>query len=202
MASITARRNQEKIAESLYKDTHFAKQEVISLLEMYETLTKVKNDKMDRTKFRDILYNNFGLTEDILMDRVFRVFDEDNDGILNMKEWVVGLSKFLKGTKQEQMDYCFKVFDINGSGYISREGIHHMLKDCMVKSSTEEDAEENVKELVEIAMKKMDTDRDGRVSQTDFKAAVTLDGLLLEVFGKCLPGKEEVDKFSQKLSCN
>ena len=28
-----------------------------------------KNEKIDRNTFRDILYNNFGLTEDILMDR-------------------------------------------------------------------------------------------------------------------------------------
>lgn len=35
---------------------------------------------------------------------VFKVFDEDNDGNLNMKEWVFGLSKFLRGTFKEQID--------------------------------------------------------------------------------------------------
>ena len=35
---------------------------------------------------------------------VFKVFDEDNDGNLNMKEWVFGLSKFLRGTVKEHID--------------------------------------------------------------------------------------------------
>ena len=35
---------------------------------------------------------------------VFKVFDEDNDSNLNVKEWVFGLSKFLRGTFKEQTD--------------------------------------------------------------------------------------------------
>lgn len=105
-----------------------------NLLALFEA--NAKNEKMDRSKFRDILYKQFELTEDILMDRVFKVFDEDNDGNLNMKEWVCGMSKFLRGTFKEQIDFCFKVYDLNGSGYITREAVQHMLKDCMVKVNT------------------------------------------------------------------
>ena len=43
------------------------KDEVSILLAMFEA--NAKNEKMDRTKFRDILYKHFELTEDILMDR-------------------------------------------------------------------------------------------------------------------------------------
>ena len=38
---------------------------------------------------------------------MFRVFDEDNDGNLNMKEWVCGLSKLLRGTLDEQIDCMY-----------------------------------------------------------------------------------------------
>ena len=40
-----------------------------------------KNGKMDRTTFRDILYNDFGLTEDIIMDRgeLFLNYDDDDE---------------------------------------------------------------------------------------------------------------------------
>ncbi|RMX54779.1 calaxin-like [Pocillopora verrucosa] len=198
MATITARRNQDKIAENLERETHFSGEEVKSLLGMFEN--NAKNGKMDRTTFRDILYNDFGLTEDIIMDRVFRVFDEDNDGNLNMKEWVCGLSKFLKGTFKEQMDFCFNVYDLNGQGYILREQIQHMLKECMVKSSTEEDADEQVKDLVDLSLKKMDEDKDGKISLNDFKTAVTKEKLLLEIFGKCLPGSKEIAKFLQSFA--
>lgn len=43
------------------------KDEVVSLLRMFEDY--VKYEKIDRGIFRDILYYNFGLIEDIFMDR-------------------------------------------------------------------------------------------------------------------------------------
>lgn len=34
---------------------------------------------------------------------VFRTFDKDNDGFVSVKEWVEGLSVFLRGTLDEQI---------------------------------------------------------------------------------------------------
>lgn len=34
---------------------------------------------------------------------VFRGFDKDNDGCVNVSEWIVGLSLFLRGTLEEKM---------------------------------------------------------------------------------------------------
>ena len=42
------------------------------------------------------------MTEEILMDRVFRAFDEDMDGSISMKDWVYGLSTFLRGALDEK----------------------------------------------------------------------------------------------------
>jgi Ca2+-binding EF-hand superfamily protein len=58
---------------------------------------------MDRLKFRDVLHNSFDMTDDILMDRVFRAFDRDNDSYLSMSEWVESLSIFLRGTQEEKI---------------------------------------------------------------------------------------------------
>jgi hypothetical protein len=58
---------------------------------------------MDRLKFRDVLHNSFDMTDDILMDRVFRAFDRDNDSFIGMVEWVEGFSTFLRGTVDEKI---------------------------------------------------------------------------------------------------
>ncbi|CAF5229984.1 unnamed protein product, partial [Rotaria magnacalcarata] len=60
-------------------------------------------EKIDRNRFRDILHNTFDMTDDILMDRVFKAFDRDNDGQVSMLEWVVGLNTYLRGTLDEKI---------------------------------------------------------------------------------------------------
>ena len=44
------------------------------------------------------------MTEEILMDRVFRAFDADSDSLISMKDWVLGLSIFLRGSLEEKTD--------------------------------------------------------------------------------------------------
>ena len=51
---------------------------------------------------RDVLHDSFKMTEEILMDRVFRAFDEDMDGSISMKDWIYGLSTFLRGALDEK----------------------------------------------------------------------------------------------------
>jgi hypothetical protein len=60
-----------------------------------------------------------------------------------------------------------------------------MLQHCLVKGSDED--EDGAKDLVDLVLKKMDEDRDGRVSEADYATAVAKDSLLLEAFGQCLP---------------
>ena len=129
------------------------------------------------------------------MDRIFRAFDKDNDSNLCMEEWIIGLSVFLRGTDEERMKYCFDVYDLNSNGYITREEMFHMLKNSLIKQPTEEDPDEGVKDLVEITLKKMDYDKDSRLSYEDYRQAVQHEPLLLEAFGPCLPSQEHVDKF-------
>uniref|UniRef100_A0A8D0UXI4 Calaxin n=1 Tax=Sus scrofa TaxID=9823 RepID=A0A8D0UXI4_PIG len=154
---------------------------------------------LDRNTFRNILHVTFGMTDDMIMDRVFRGFDKDNDGCVSVSEWVYGLSVFLRGTLEEKMKYCFEVFDLNGDGFISKEEMVHMLKNSLLKQPSEEDPDEGIKDLVEITLKKMDHDHDGKLSFPDYEAAVREEALLLEAFGPCLPDPKSQKEFEAQV---
>uniref|UniRef100_A0A8D1FDE3 Calaxin n=1 Tax=Sus scrofa TaxID=9823 RepID=A0A8D1FDE3_PIG len=154
---------------------------------------------LDRNAFRNILHVTFGMTDDMIMDRVFRGFDKDNDGCVSVSEWVYGLSVFLRGTLEEKMKYCFEVFDLNGDGFISKEEMVHMLKNSLLKQPSEEDPDEGIKDLVEITLKKMDHDHDGKLSFPDYEAAVREEALLLEAFGPCLPDPKSQKEFEAQV---
>ncbi|XP_024920933.1 peroxisome biogenesis factor 1 isoform X3 [Cynoglossus semilaevis] len=182
------------LAESISKQVdHFSKTEVECLIREFNLLlgepvsTGRTVSGLDKERFRSILHNNFGLTDDMIMDLVFRTFDKDNDSFVSVKEWIEGLSIFLRGTLEEKIKYCFQVYDLNGDHYISREEMFHMLKNSLIRQPTEEDPDEGIKDLVEITLKRMDHDHDGRLSFADFEKAVKDENLLLEAFGTCLP---------------
>lgn len=70
MSDVIARKNLLKLAETLFKQTHFTKREVESLLRIYVELNKGNyGHKFDRAKFRDVLHNTFNMTDDMIMDR-------------------------------------------------------------------------------------------------------------------------------------
>ncbi|XP_025954551.1 calaxin [Dromaius novaehollandiae] len=188
-----SRKRLQQLTDSLVRSAkHFNKKEVECLIKLFHTLATESRDRfaavsLDRNMFRNILHCTFGITDDMIMDRVFRAFDKDNDSCISVVEWVEGLSIFLRGTLEEKIKYCFEVYDLNGDGYISREEMFHMLKNSLLKQPSEEDPDEGIKDLVEITLKKMDYDHDGKLSFLDFEKAVRDENLLLEAFGPCLP---------------
>ncbi|KAI3381637.1 hypothetical protein SNEBB_009760 [Seison nebaliae] len=191
------RKTMSEVIRSIDEPIHFSTTEMETLLLLFIQLTKNSKDgKLDRSKFCDFLHNTFDLTDAMLIDRVHHAFDRDNDSSLCMKEWLTGLSVFVRGKRSEKIKFCFNVYDENGDSFISRDEMFKMLKNSVIKQPSEEDPEESTKELVEIALKKMDKDHDGRVSLTDFQQSVQEEPLLLECFGKCLPNRKRMEQFN------
>ena len=66
------------------------------------------------------------------------------------------------------------------------------------EGNTEDDGDEGVKDLIEMTLKKMDHDKDGRVSYPDFQTTVNNDPLMMEAFGPCLPNSSLGCQFIRK----
>ncbi|XP_028820158.1 calaxin [Denticeps clupeoides] len=202
--SAASRKAAESLAESLSKQVkHFSRTETRRLIHQFEGRCGQQPGRragsgLDRGQFRNMLHRTFGLTHDIIMDRVFSVFDRDNDGYIGVREWIAGLAVFLRGSLDEKIKFCFEVYDLNGDGAISREEMFHMLKWSLSRQPAEEDPEEGIKDLVEIVLKKMDHGHNSKVSYADFEKTVREENLLLEAFGTCLPNAKSIQAFEQQ----
>ncbi|RXG56477.1 EF-hand calcium-binding domain-containing protein 1 [Armadillidium vulgare] len=171
--------------EKLSRLSHFTIEEVEALINMYNKITGSK--VMDTSVMRDVLHAIFQLSNELLIERVCQVFDKDQDGLISEEEFVSGLSVFLKGTLEEKIKYCFSVYDHNGDQMVSKEEIQQQLKSFVINIPSGEEYFDIIKDLVDFVLRRLDNDRDGRVSYDDYAASVISEPLLMEVLGSCLP---------------
>ena len=101
--SLMVRKQEKKMTEGLVKKTHFNGQEIEKLFELYRAHSE-DLDTMDRNTFREFLHDIFNMTDDILMDRIFKFFDTLNDGNITREEWIMGHNVFLKGLKNSLIE--------------------------------------------------------------------------------------------------
>ncbi|XP_077272672.1 calaxin-like [Temnothorax americanus] len=209
-----------KVIESLKKKTRFSRVELDNLCKLYKKLTinssqqQVKRsisvgrrpqsrpavEGIDRTIFRELLHNTFHvITEDALVERLFSCWDREIEGSIRLEPWIMGLDVFLRGSLHDKIVFCFHVYDLNNDGYITKDEIFQLLKNCLIKQPGEEDPDEGVKDLSELALKKLDVDHDGKISFRDYETAIKEEPLLLEAFGQCLPTEETCAGFLETL---
>ena len=95
--SLMIKKQEKKMTEVFVKKTHFTFLEIEKLFQLYRDHAE-DLDSMDRNTFREFLHDVFNMTDDILMDRIFKYFDTVNDGNITREEWIMGLNVFLKGS--------------------------------------------------------------------------------------------------------
>ncbi|KAI4456907.1 calcium binding protein [Holotrichia oblita] len=185
----------------LCKKLHFTYTELECVLLIYYKLQKESPDQklgISKAQFRDVLHAGFDMTDDALMDRIFTALEKGttHPAIISMETWASALSLFLRGTLEEKITHCFMVYDLMGDGMIGRDSMFQLLRTSLISSGSDDDAEEAVKDMIEILTKKMDLDRDGKISYNDYKQSVTNQPMLLECLGNCLPSRLAVHAFA------
>jgi len=177
------------IADRLSRITHFTLAECKALIHLHHNLEVASGGPMDRMRMREVLHIIFQITDEVMLDLAFRAFDKDLDGHVNEGEWVQGLSTMMRGTTDELSDWCYYIYDINGDGGLAREELSHCLKGCIYPGYgvDDDEIEECERDIVEIAMKKLDVDLDGQITIGDFRKACKKEPLLLVSVGPCLP---------------
>ncbi|XP_044005971.1 EF-hand calcium-binding domain-containing protein 1-like, partial [Aphidius gifuensis] len=190
-------RKNRKLLNDLTKRTHFNINEIEALALVHRAIRK-KFGPIARTTFRDVVHAGLDYTENIrhlLVDRVFSAIDVKNVLQLNADQWIEGLSILLCGNLNEKINFAYNVYDLVRTNKIKREQIFPMLRGCLINLGPDEDPDDAVRDFIEIMMKTIDVDRDGKITEQDFTTAVKRDGLLLECMGPVFPSRQAANTF-------
>ena len=110
--------------------------------------------------------------EDKYVEHVFRSFDANGDNEIDFREFMVSLSATARGTLTQKLEWAFKVYDINGDGFITRNemleifyAMHKMMGSHNLKDNEES---ETIEIMVDDIIHRLDKDQDGKISLEEF----------------------------------
>ncbi|EFN69361.1 Kv channel-interacting protein 4 [Camponotus floridanus] len=109
---------------------------------------------------------------------VFNTLDQDHSGLLSFEDFVTGLSILSRGSIDEKLRWTFSLYDINGDGCITREEMTDIVTavyELMGKFSDPNLDHEGVRQKVDRMFQKMDGNRDGVVTLSEFLEACRAD---------------------------
>jgi Ca2+-binding EF-hand superfamily protein len=123
---------------------------------------------------------------EMVLKRVFDIFDKDGNGLVDQAELIAGLSVLCGGSAESKMRTAFQMFDTNGDGFIDMEEMEAYLTSVFkVIFETSPDMRDSVgvtPEEMAVAMtiqsfEDADVDGDGRLSVDEFYAWFQAGGL-------------------------
>merc|ERR1712048_252413 len=97
--------------------------------------------------------------------QMFKVFDMDGSESIELKEFIVVLSRYTSASKTEKLKFAFMMFDEDGSGYIERNELLEMMNaSFVIEGYSPDELEEKADMVYEI----LSLPKDAPIGYEDF----------------------------------
>ncbi|KAM9441851.1 ubiquitin carboxyl-terminal hydrolase 32 isoform 2-T6 [Salvelinus alpinus] len=152
--------------------THLEESDIIDLEKRYWLLkAQSRTGRFDLETFVPLVSPPIHAS---LSEGLFHAFDENRDNHIDFKEISCGLSACCRGPVAERQKFCFKVFDVDRDGVLSRDEIHEMVAALLEvwkdnRTDTLPELLTNVSDIVEGILKMHDTTKLGHLTLEDYQ---------------------------------
>ena len=107
---------------------------LVYLKEVYKDLADRSEENRKKGIMKIVFFDYLKLPM-FISEKVFKVFDEDKDGFLSSKEFILGMNKLYNGSYQDTIKLIFNILDFNHDGLIEKEDAKIML--CLLPLKTD-----------------------------------------------------------------
>jgi len=121
------------------------------------------DNKIDRKEFE----NGLLINDAQVINRIFDIFDTDQNNFLDVGEFIDGIEKLINGTEYEKIIFAFQIHDVDGSGDIDKLELEILVKNILIENNLDFDANQ-ISLIVSDLFKKVDLDGNGKIDFDEF----------------------------------
>ncbi len=133
---------------------------------------------ISKTAFRDVLKSRLtpfpSNAQQQFLERLFDAFDTNGNQVIDFREFIVGLSTFIKGNSHEKLactslsvkltlKVSFKLYDVDRDGFITRKELTGVLTQMLSSMFPDEDPTMKVNDIVRRLFDDLDVNEDGHL---------------------------------------
>lgn len=160
---------QEEI-EDLRLTTEFNEEELRRWFKGFHE--KCHKGKMSKTKFAEMYSKHFPCGDaSLFAGHVFRTFDKNQDGYIDFREFIQGLSVISRGTQEQKLRWAFEMYDTDGGGSVDRKEMLEIVRSIFriagdrVNLPRDENTPEKFTHKLFV---RLDRDNDGTITLDEF----------------------------------